>query len=153
MHRNIKTNRPCDKLDYWKIGPFCIEKQINTVAYRLELPASMKIHHVFHASLLKIYHEFTISGRFQPTPLFVEIDGCEEYEVESILDSQIPQGKLEYFVHWRGYPINQCTWEPASNLSNAPEKIQIFHHQHPMQPYTNHKFHTQKIKLLEGSWS
>ena len=75
--RNIKTNRPCDKLDYQRIGPFCIEKQINTVAYRLELPASMKIHLVFHASLLEIYHEFTISGRFQPTPPSVEIDGCE----------------------------------------------------------------------------
>ena len=143
LHRNIKTNRPCDKLDYRRIGPFPIEKQINTVAYRLELPASMKIHHVFHTSLLEIYHESTILGRSQPTPPSVEIDACEEYEVESILDSQIRQGKLEYFVYWRGYP--------TSNLNNAPEKIQIFRHQHPMQPRTNHRFHTQKIKLLEGS--
>ena len=47
----------------------------------------MKIHPIFHASLLEIYHESTISGRSQPTPPSVEIDGCEEYEVESILDS------------------------------------------------------------------
>ena len=84
---NIKTNRPCDKLDYQRIDPFCIEKQINTMAYRLELPASMKIHPIFHASLLEIYHESTILGRSQQIPLSVEIDGCEEYEVESILDS------------------------------------------------------------------
>ena len=132
---------------------FALKKQINIVAYRLELPASMKIHPVFHASLLEIYHESTISRRSQPTPPSVEIDGCEEYEVESILDSQIWREKLEYFVHWRGYPINERTWEPASNLSNAPKKIQIFHHQHSMQPCTNHRFHTQKIKLLEGSRS
>ena len=112
------------------------------MAYRLELHASMKIHPVFHTSLLEIYHEFTISGRSQPTPPSVEIDGCEEYEVESILDSRIRRGKLEYLVHWRGYLISERTWEPASNLSNAPEKIRIFHHQHPMQPRTNHRFHT-----------
>ena len=99
LHRNIKTNQPCDKLDYQRIGPFRIEKQINIVAYRLELSTSMKIHPIFHASLLEIYHESTILGRSQPIPPFVEIDGCEEYEVESILDSRILQGKLEYFVH------------------------------------------------------
>ena len=113
----------------------------------------MKIHHVFHASLLEIYHESTILGRSQPTPPSVEIDGCKEYKIKSILDSQIWQGKLEYLVHWRGYPISERIWEPASNLSNAPEKIRIFHHQHPIQPRINHRFHTQKIKFLEGSWS
>ena len=60
---------------------------------------SMKIHPVFHASFLEIYHESTISVRFQPTPPSVEINDCEEYKVESILDSQIRRGKLEYFVH------------------------------------------------------
>ena len=93
------------------------------MAYRLELPASMKIHPVFHASLLEIYHESTILGRSQPTPSSIEINGCEEYKVKSILDSRIRQGKLEYFVHWRGYPISELTWEPASNLNNVLEKI------------------------------
>ena len=150
---NIKTNQPCDKLDYQRIGLFCIEKQINIVAYRLELPASIKIHPVFHASLLEIYHECTISRRSQLTPPSVEIDSCEQCKVKSILDSRIWQEKLEYFVYWQVYPISEHTWEPASNLSNALEKIRIFHHQDPMQPRTNHRFHTQKIKLLEGSRS
>ena len=97
--RIIKINQPCHKLDYRRISPFHIEKQINTIAYRLELTASIKIHPIFHASLLEIYHESTISGRSQPTPPFVEIDGCEEYKVKRILDSQIWRGKLEYFIH------------------------------------------------------
>ena len=69
------------------------------MAYQLELPASMKIHPVFHASLLEIYHESNILGRSQPTPPSVEIDGCKEYKVESILDYRIRRGKLEYLVH------------------------------------------------------
>ena len=109
LRRDIKINLPCDKLDYWRIGPSRIEKQINTVAYRLELAASMKIHLVFHTSLLEIYHESIILGRFQSTSHSVEIDGCEEYEVESILDSRIRQRILKYFVHWRGYPISERT--------------------------------------------
>ena len=30
---NIKTTQPYDKLDYGKIGPFPIQKQINQIAY------------------------------------------------------------------------------------------------------------------------
>ena len=55
--------------------------------YWLELPASMKIHPIFHASLLEIYHKSIILEKSQPTPPSVEINGCKEYEVESILDS------------------------------------------------------------------
>ena len=72
------------------------------MAHRLELPAFMKIHPIFHDSLLEIYHESIILGKSQSTLPFVEINGCKEYEVENILDSRIRRGKLEYFVHWRG---------------------------------------------------
>jgi hypothetical protein len=52
--RNLKTNCPCDKLDFHCLGPFSIVKKINDVAFRLELPPSMKIHLVFHVSLLEL---------------------------------------------------------------------------------------------------
>ena len=53
MSHNINTNQSCDKLDYRRIDPFCIDKQINAVAYRLTLPPSMKVNTVFHTSLLE----------------------------------------------------------------------------------------------------
>jgi hypothetical protein len=34
---------------------------------------------------------------------------------------------LEYLVHWRGYDINERTWDPSTSLVNAPQKIQEFH--------------------------
>jgi hypothetical protein len=134
LRRNIKTNRPCDKLDYRRLGPFSIQKQINPVAYRLELPPSMKVHPVFHISLLEPYKESAIPGRIQQPLPCIEVENHIEYEVERILDSRRRWGQLEYFVHWRGYDINERTWEPAKNLVNAPQKVQEFHRQYPQKP-------------------
>ena len=100
LRRNIKTTRPCDKLDYRQLGPFSISKQVNVVAYRLELPAAMKVHPVFHVSLLEPYKESNIPGRSQLPPPFIEVDHHKEYEVEKVLDSRRKRGKLEYLVHW-----------------------------------------------------
>ena len=50
LPRNIRTTRPCKKLDYKKIGPFKILEKIGSNAYKLELPPTMKIHNTFHIS-------------------------------------------------------------------------------------------------------
>ncbi len=137
LRRNLKTHRPSDKLDYRRLGPFLVTKQINEVAYRLNLPSSMKIHPVFHVSLLEPYKESTIPGRLQQPPPPIEIDGEEEFEVSEILDSRINRRKLEYLVHWQGYEVSERTWEPATNLDNAPEMIEEFHRQYPTKPNAN----------------
>ena len=41
FRKNIKTQRPSDKLDFKKIGPFKIEEQIGKVNYKLRLPENM----------------------------------------------------------------------------------------------------------------
>jgi hypothetical protein len=99
LRRNLKTRRPSDKLDYRRLGPFIVTKQVNKVAYRLDLPSSIKIHPVFHVYLLEPYRESTIPGRLQVPPYPIEIDGEEEFKVSEILDSRINRRKLEYLVH------------------------------------------------------
>ncbi len=134
LRRNLKTRRPSDKLDYRRLGPFRVSKQVNEVAYRLDLPSNMKIHPVFHVSLLEPYKESTIPGRL-PAPLPpIEINGEEEFEVSKIIDSHINRRRLEYLVHWQGYDISERTWEPAVNLANAPKMINKFHRQYPTKP-------------------
>jgi hypothetical protein len=86
-------------LDYRRVGPFSIHKQINQVAYQLTLSASMKVHPVFHVFLLLPYKELNLPGRTQPLPPCKEIDNHKEYEVDEVLDSRQRCGRLEYNVH------------------------------------------------------
>ncbi|KAJ9069710.1 M-phase phosphoprotein 8 [Entomophthora muscae] len=34
--------------------------------------------------------------------------------------------KPQYYVKWRGYPMEESTWELLSNLTNAQEAIQLY---------------------------
>ena len=72
--RGIRTTRPCEKLSERKLGPFVIKKQINPVAFELCLPKGLRIHPVFHASILEAYVENHINDRALPNPPPVAID-------------------------------------------------------------------------------
>jgi hypothetical protein len=50
--KNLKTQYPSAKLAPKQYGPFKIDKEIGLGSYQLELPKHLKIHLVFHASLL-----------------------------------------------------------------------------------------------------
>ena len=52
LNRNIKTKKPSKKLNYKTIGTYKIKKLVGS-SYQLDLPTSMKIHDVFHPSLLQ----------------------------------------------------------------------------------------------------
>eukprot|EP01056_Protomagalhaensia_sp_Gyna25_P005840 Protomagalhaensia_sp_Gyna_25__5839@NODE_86_length_5385_cov_126_707258_g66_i0_p3_GENE_NODE_86_length_5385_cov_126_707258_g66_i0NODE_86_length_5385_cov_126_707258_g66_i0_p3_ORF_typecomplete_len325_score76_56Chromo/PF00385_24/1_9e15_NODE_86_length_5385_cov_126_707258_g66_i017422716 len=38
------------------------------------------------------------------------------YIVESILDTRVMDGQEEYHVKWKGYSLNEATWEPKANI-------------------------------------
>ncbi|KAG0157796.1 hypothetical protein PDIDSM_1829 [Penicillium digitatum] len=85
---NIRTLRPQKKLDWKNLGPFKVLEAISAHAYKLELPASMKIHPVFNVSLLQPAATNPVNGQVaEPAPP-VEVEGLEEWEVEDILDSR-----------------------------------------------------------------
>jgi hypothetical protein len=54
LRRNIKTIRPNDKLDYKKLGPFKIKRNIKDINYKFYLLFTMRIYPVFHISLLEL---------------------------------------------------------------------------------------------------
>ena len=59
----------------------------------------MKIHPVFHVSLLEPYTPDPIPGRSQPPPLpVITAEGEEEYEIEAILCHKGKGKRKQYFV-------------------------------------------------------
>ena len=131
---HMKTTRPCGKLDYQQLGPFVINGKINDVAFRLDLPAHMRIHPVFHSSLLKLYHGCSIPDRVVLPPPSIQLDNGPEYEVATILDSKIVCNKLYYLVDWLGYSPSDRTWEPLDNVANAQTVFQEFHQRYLEKP-------------------
>lgn len=135
---NIKTIRPSKKLDFKRLGPFEVIEMIGTHAVRLLLPATMKIHNVFHVGLLEKYSPSTIPDRSVPElPGPIVVDGEDEYEVSKIVNSRTRgKGKnkrVQYFVEWEGYKgtEEEYTWEEADDLANAKEKVMEFHKEYP----------------------
>ena len=93
------------------------------------MPARLRVHDVFHVSLLKPFH-----GTAEPLPLPELVDGEEKFEVESILahrEKKAGRGRgsrthIEYLVQWKGYGPEHHSWEPATHLSNSPVCVQAY---------------------------
>jgi hypothetical protein len=84
--RNLHVRGPA-KLLPKRYGPFPITQKIGNVAYRLQLPPSIKVHDMFHIDLLTLYKETEEYGQAYTRPPPITVQSEEEYEVESILQA------------------------------------------------------------------
>lgn len=123
--KNIKSVRPCKKLDWLRAGPYRITKVINPVAFELNTPEG--IHPVFHASLLSKYIDpQSFIGRKQVGLAPDIIEGEEFFEVEKIVGRRGSKGRRQYLVKWKGYGDWDCSWEPERNLGMARDAVREF---------------------------
>jgi hypothetical protein len=120
---NLKHSKKSRKLLPKWIGPFEVVQVVGPVAYKLKMNPGWRVHPVFHISLLELYRE---DGRVQPPPPPIKMEGALEYEVESIFEHRfrgIKNPKAYYKVAWKDYGVEHNSWEPESNVVNAPEIV------------------------------
>ena len=132
----IDKDRKSTKLRQLYYGPFLILKQLSPVSFQLKLPAASRIHDVFHCSLLKPAKDSQALG-VRGTQLPAALDSGE-YEVEKILTRRGEDNHIQYLIKWKGFPHDDCSWEPASNLTNSKRLLAAF----------NNKYETESQRRL-----
>jgi hypothetical protein len=91
-------------------------QKIGTMAYKLELHASSRVHLVFHVSCLKKF----IGDKIPVQTILPELEeeGKIILEHEAIIDTRIHQLRnrsiSEYLIKWRKLPVEDSTWEDES---------------------------------------
>ena len=133
--KNMKSVRPCSKMDYKRQGPFTIIERRSPLAFKLRLPDSMRlVHPVFHVNLLEPVVENTLPNRVIPPPPPTLVESFMEFEVEEVLDSAVKRGKVRYLVKWLGFDTSENTWLLGSELAHANELLNTFHLKYPSKP-------------------
>lgn len=136
---NIKTKRPLKKLDDKFYGPWRIKERISTHAYRVALPASLRVHNVFHVDRLELFRGNRETNHNEP-------ESDDQFVVEAIIDSRkTKDGKIQYHVKWEGYHGPEATtWEPSEHLETAREHVSDFHQRYPKKPID--------LKQIDSAW-
>ncbi|GJV66953.1 ty3-gypsy retrotransposon protein [Tanacetum coccineum] len=115
------AKRISNKLAKRYYGPYEVVERIGKVAYRLALPATSKIHPVFHVSILKA---FLGKGDESVMELPEEVqDGRPREQPVAVCDSRevLQNGKpiRHVLVQWDNGSPEEATWECLSDFQNA----------------------------------
>eukprot|EP00253_Pinus_taeda_P016974 PITA_16974 len=112
----------CAKLAPRYCGPFQILARVGPVAYQLALPSHIRVHNVFHVSVLKKYvYDPKHVIRWQD--IQVEPEGEILVEPLSILDLREVQLRKRVItqvkVQWRHFGPEEATWEDQELMKKA----------------------------------
>ena len=100
-------------------------KKICTWAYKLELPASSRLHPVFHFSFLKK----VIGDKLPVQTTLPDIDeeGKTILEPEAVTETRNRQLRnrsiSEYLIKWKNLPTEDSTWEDENFIQNHSELL------------------------------
>lgn len=130
---NLALPYPNRKLAPKREGPFTIEQVMGPATVRLKLPATWKVHPVFHTSLISHYRTTPEHGPNYVSPPPEIIEGTEEWEVEAIINHRKPaRGGIQYLVTWKGRPSHENEWLRDKDLKHSQTLLQTYKKKHKM---------------------
>jgi hypothetical protein len=110
-------------------GSYVVVEYIFKDVYKLELLSKIKVHPIFHVSLLKPFKVDTLWLDCKQViwPSSKLMGDHLEYEVEGILKSRNYMKKeKDLLVKWQGYQEKEATLVLAKDMDNAKEVIENF---------------------------
>ena len=119
-----------NKLTSRFVGPFAITAVVNANAYTIDLPPQLSaLHPTFNIDKLKRY---VVSANFatrprqsaRPPPTAVaDSNGDAEWEVDHITAQRRRGRAVQYLVRWKGYPVEESTWQSRADLAGAADAL------------------------------
>ncbi|CAO1622711.1 unnamed protein product [Sympodiomycopsis kandeliae] len=102
-------------------GPYKIIDKVSDTAYTLDFPPSLKIHNTVNVEYLMPYKTSPekFNGRTEVPPPPIEVNGEEEFRIDSIIAKRTRRNKDQYLVKWVGYPDEENTWLPQSEIEDT----------------------------------
>jgi hypothetical protein len=126
------------KLHAKYIGPFEIVKVFNELNVEVKLPPALEIHPRLHVERLKPFKEDkkrfpTRRQVYRPIAVIGKRKKAE-FEIERIVDErEIEDGWKEYLVTWKGYSIDDASWQKEWQMGNAKAVIDRWNRLQQMQ--------------------
>jgi hypothetical protein len=137
------------------IGPYIVTRVINANSYELALPDTLRIHRTINITALKPYVDGSSAFPYRPLPHArpdaesYDDNGAPSYEVEAIIGKRTRHRRQQYLVRWRGYPPEEATWEPLSNLTGSAQAVADYEAGivPPPQPPAVRRPRSQRLRL------
>ena len=133
--KNLNTARLIIKLDNHHVRPFKVKRifEKNPLVIELELLKFMKVHSVFHITLLSHVATDPLPGQCQePWELIITENSEQVWYVIRIFNFKVNQRfnplLLKYYVKWEGY---FPTWEPFYLVNNCQQALDEYHAVYP----------------------
>ena len=114
--KNLRQKRLSQKLSQKFLEPYQIDKVVNThrLAYKLHIPAFIRLYPVFPISALKPFH-----NRLKEDPSILQepyIQGNNVYEVEAILNHKGNRRNRQFYIKWKNYEDEKNIQKPRRNV-------------------------------------
>ena len=131
--KDLPLQSSAKKLNPRFVGPFEIRDVPGPAVVRLVLPASMKIHPVFHVSRVKPVSESSLMPPAPAPPPPEIVDGHPQWKVRRLMDVRRRGRGFQYLVDWEGYGVEERSWV-SRQLIMDPGLLTEFYRRHPEKP-------------------
>ncbi|XP_070660654.1 uncharacterized protein [Malus domestica] len=125
LHKSLASHS-FQKLQPHFYGPFEIVAWIGTVAYKLKLSDSSKLHPIFHVSCLKKHLGSQVTPTM-PLPVITEAGILQDMPIAILERQMVKKGHgavTEVLVQWQNHSQEVATWEPYAELKTKfPEVV------------------------------